>query len=126
MIGSELNLDVHVRTRRDDWNFDASCIIPRLPNAQPLSGNWRTGAAIRLWGVQMTVIVVAVRAAIWAIPELLRHAIYPIFKTSHSRDQLDLANRVDQPSMASDMRGGKCKCEGLQHVMMKDRIQATI
>jgi len=117
MIGSKGNLDFHVRARRDDWNCDATCIIPRLPGAQPLSGYWRTGAAIRLWGVKMTGVIVAVRAAIWAIPELLRHAILPILIVSHPRDQLDLAHRVDQPSMASDLRGEECKCEGLQHVV---------
>jgi len=115
MIRSEGNLDFHVRTRGDDRNCDATSIVPRLPGAQTLSGYWRRSAAMRLRGVEMTGIIVAVRTAIWAIPELLRHTILPILIISHPRDQLDLAYWVDQPSMASDMCGEVCKCEGLQH-----------
>jgi len=117
MIRSEGNLDFHVRTRRDDGNCDATSIVPRLPSTQPLSGYRRRGATIRLWGVEMASSIVAVRAAIWAIPELLRHTILPVLIISHPRDQLDLTNRVDQPSMSSDMCGEVCKCEGLQHVV---------
>jgi len=105
MIRREGNLDSHVRTRRDDRNFDASSIVPRLPGAQTLSGYWRRGAAMRLWGIEVTIIVVAVRAARWAVPELLRHTNLPILILSHPPDQLDLAYRVDQPSVTSDRRG---------------------
>jgi len=83
MVGSEGNLDSHVRTRREDWNSDATSIIPLLPGAQPLSGYRRTGAAIRLRAVSMTRSIVAVRAAIRAIPELLRHTILPRLIISH-------------------------------------------
>jgi len=71
---------------------------------------------MRLRGVEMARIIVAVRAAIRAVPELLGHAILPILIVSHPRNQLDLADRVDQPSMTSGMCSEECKSEGLQHV----------
>jgi len=64
----------------------------------------------------MTCIVVAVRAAIWAVPELLGHTILPILIVSHPRNQLYLAHRVNQPAMTSDMANEEGECEGLQHV----------
>merc|ERR1719330_632630 len=115
MVCSECGFDSEVRARRQNRNSDTFSIIPRLPDTQPLSGHIRTGATIRCRGVQMTVIIVAVRAAIRAIPELLGHAFLPILIISHPLDQFDLAHRVDQPTMTSDLRGEQRKSKGLQH-----------
>jgi len=72
---------------------------------------------MRLTSVEMTRVVVSVRAAIRAVPELLGHAILPILIVSHPRNQLDLADRVDQPAMPRDVWSKECECEGLQHVV---------
>jgi len=95
MVGSEGNFDSEVHTRRDDRNSDSSSIVPRLPDTQPLSGYLRRGAAIRGGCVHMTPSIVAVRAAVRAIPELLGHTFLPILIISHPLNQLDLAHRVD-------------------------------
>lgn len=64
----------------------------------------------------MTICIVAERAAVRAIPELLGHTCLPSLMVSHPLCQIVLAHRVDQPSMTSDMRGEERKSEGLQHV----------
>jgi len=63
----------------------------------------------------MTGIIVAVRAAVRAIPKLLGQTLLPVF-ISEAVNQLDLAHRLDQPSMTSDWNGEERRSEDLQHL----------
>merc|ERR1719221_2371882 len=116
MVCCQCPTDPHVRTRRDDRNIDATSIIPLLPGAQPFEAIFRIAAAISCRSVGVTPSIVAERAAVRAIPQLLRHTLLPYIIVSHPACRIVVAHRLCQVSMTGDFLGEERKSEGLQHL----------
>jgi len=100
VLGSNRHIHPHVRTWREHWNRQTSCVVPLLPDIKAAAGVRCTCAAH-----------IGACAIIRSIPEFLGHTSGPIVVVvSQPRCHLILAHWMCDPSMAGNAGGKERQC----------------
>jgi len=117
MVGIHLGFNPEVRARSELRNRNASSIVPLLPGTKSLSKDVRVSAARSGRRVEMPSPIVAIRATMWAIPEVVWHISRVIAIPYTMRIiQFVLTDGIHQPSMAGRLLDQQRGEQGLQHL----------